>query len=70
VSSENKIIGAKIHLTECDRGGLHVTGIEPIREDAIVYSAPGADAVLTSSPSVGWSRAYASNWERNFGGVN
>jgi hypothetical protein len=69
VSDKNKIIGVKVTLTECDRGGLHVTDVEPIREDTVVYSAPDADAVLTS-PSVGWSRAYASNWERNFGGVN
>ena len=63
---QKKIIGLKIKLTECDRGGLHVTGVEPIDETAIVYDAPDSDDVLASS-SVGWSRPYADNWERNFG---
>ncbi len=64
--TKKKIIGLKVNLTECDRGGLHVTGVAPIDETAIVYAAPGSDAVLASS-SVGWSRPYADNWERNFG---
>jgi hypothetical protein len=63
---QKKIIGLKIHLTECDRGGLHVTNVEPIDDTAVVYDAPGSDEILTSS-RVGWSRPYAANWERNFG---
>lgn len=66
MSENNKIIGLKIKLTECDRGGLHVISIEPIDETAIIYDAPGSDDVLASS-RVGWSRPYAANWERNFG---
>lgn len=57
----------KIHLTECDRnpGYMHVTGVEPITDADIVYDAPDADDVLASS-TVGWSRAYAKNWDANF----
>jgi hypothetical protein len=62
---KKKIIGLKIHLTECVHGGLHVTNVEPIDETSIVYDAPGSDEILTSS-RVGWSRPYADNWERNF----
>jgi len=61
-----KILGAKIHFTECDRGGMHVTGVEPITEESIVYDAPGSDEVLKSS-TFGWSRSYGKAWERNFG---
>ncbi len=56
----------KIRLTACNRGGMHVTGIEPITDVDIVYDAPGSDDVLASS-TVGWSRAYAGNWDRTFG---
>lgn len=66
-NSENKPRFVKIHLTECERNPehMHVTGIEPITADDILYDAPDADDVLSSS-TVGWSPAYAKNWDANF----
>lgn len=66
MTDTKKLTFVRIELTECDRGGLHVTNVEPIDETSIVYDAPGSDEILTSS-SVGWSRPYAENWDRNFG---
>lgn len=68
MSDDNKPKLVKVHLTECERNPehMHVTGIEPITADDILYDAPDADDVLASS-SVGWSRAYDRNWEANFG---
>jgi hypothetical protein len=63
--TDNKPKLVKIHLTECDRGGMHVTGIEPITDADILYDAPDSDEVLSSS-TVGWSPAYARNWDANF----
>lgn len=63
-----KIIGAQIELTECDRGGLHVTDVRPITDAAIVYDAPDSDQVLSSS-TFGWSAAptWDKNWQQTFG---
>lgn len=70
VSDEKKpkIIGAEIELTECDRGGMHVTDIRPITDAAIVYDAPDSDQVLSSS-TFGWrpSPKLDENWKRTFG---
>lgn len=71
MSDENtkpKIIGAQIELTECDRGGLHVTDIRPITDAAIVYDASDSDEILASS-TFGWSgsRTWDKNWEQTFG---
>lgn len=68
MSDDNKPKLVKIHFTECeaDPRYVHVTDIEPITDADIVYDAPDADDVLSSS-TVGWSRAYANNWEANFG---
>jgi hypothetical protein len=67
--NDNKIIGLKLTLFECSHGSLHVTNVEPIREDAVVYEASDADSVIDESTSSGirWSRAYNANWEANFG---
>lgn len=66
-NSENKPRLVKIHLTECERNPehMHVTGIEPITDADVLYDAPDADDVLSSS-TVGWSPAYAKNWDANF----
>lgn len=68
MSDDNKPKLVKVHFEECERNPehMHVTRIEPITADDILYDAPDADDVLASS-SVGWSRAYAANWEANFG---
>lgn len=67
MSDNNKPKLVKIHLTECERNPehMHVTGIEPITDADILYDAPGSDDVLASS-TVGWSPAYAKNWDANF----
>jgi hypothetical protein len=67
VSDDNKPKFVKIHFEECERNPeyMHVTGIEPITDADIIYDAPGSDDILVSS-TVGWSRAYASNWDANF----
>lgn len=66
--TNNKPKLVKIHFQECERnpGHVHVTDIEPITADDILYDAPDADDVLSSS-TVGWSAAYAKNWDANFG---
>lgn len=66
--SNNKPKLVKIHFMECERNPehVHVTAIEPITDADILYDAPGSDDVLAGS-TVGWSRAYAANWEANFG---
>lgn len=68
MSDDNKPKLVKIHFEECKRNPehMHVTGIEPITDADILYDAPDADDVLSSS-TVGWSRAYANNWDANFG---
>jgi len=66
VKDKSKIIGLKLELSKCSHGNLHVTNVEPIHESAVVYNAPDADDILTSS-HVGWSRAYAASWDRVFG---
>ena len=68
MSDDNKPKLVKIHMTECEHnpGYMHVTGVEPVTDADILYDAPDADDVLSSS-TVGWSRAYAANWEANFG---
>lgn len=66
--TNNKPKLVKIHFQECERnpGHVHVTDIEPITDADILYDAPDADDVLSSS-TVGWSAAYAKNWDANFG---
>ena len=63
---EYKIIGLRLKLHGCPHGYSHITGIEPLRESDVAYSAPDADAVMNSA-TVGWSPKYAANWEANFG---
>lgn len=68
--TNNKPKLVKIHFQECERnpGHVHVTGIEPITDADIVYDAPDADDVLSSS-TFGWSgsRNWDKNWEATFG---
>lgn len=66
-NTDNKPKLVKIHLTECERNPehMHVTGIEPITDADVLYDAPGSDDILSSS-TVGWSPAYAKNWDANF----
>lgn len=70
MSEENKpkVILAEIELTECDRGGLHVTDVRPIADVDVVYDAPDSDEVLSSS-TLGWrpSPKLDENWKRTFG---
>lgn len=66
-TKDDKIIGVKIKLSECEHGKLNITGVEPIRESSVAYSAPDADKILRSPMVGGGNRLYAENWDRNFG---
>lgn len=61
-----KAFGVRVRFEECEHGNMHVTDVRPLTDVEVVYDAPGSDEVLASS-TVGWSRAYAANWDANFG---
>jgi hypothetical protein len=63
-----KIVGVHIHFEPCERSPehVHVTNVEPVHDVDVVYDAPDADDVLTAS-TLGWTRAYAKNWDATFG---
>lgn len=63
--NEPRVVVAKLDLTECEHGNMHITDVEVLADTATVYEAP--DAPTGMRRGLRWSHEYVNNWARTFG---